>query len=149
MKEVTLITVGKLKEKSLLEFELNYLKRINQIKFNIIELKALQEDKVSEGKLVLKKFQDLGSDRLILLSERGKQRNSVQFSKWFFHLIEKFNKITFVISGAAGHSDELLEKSHEQLSLSELTYPHQMARVIFVEQVYRAQTIHTQHPYHK
>lgn len=149
MKEVTLITVGKLKEKALLEFENDYLKRINQFKFKIIELKALQEDKIAEGKNVLKKCNDLGIERVVLLSERGRQRDSVKFSKWFFQLLEKNNKIALIISGAAGHSDELLESSHEQLSLSELTLPHQVARVVLVEQVYRAQTIHVQHPYHK
>lgn len=149
MKEVTLITVGKLKEKALVEFENNYLKRINNFKFKIVELKALQEDKDAEATAVLKKIRDLGAEKIILLSERGDLKNSEKFSNWFFQLLENHNKLVLVIAGAAGHGDELLQQSDFQLSLSPMTYPHQLARVLLVEQLYRAQTIHTNHPYHK
>lgn len=149
MKEVTLICVGKLKEKALVEFENNYIKRINSVKFKVVELKALQEDKDAEALSVLKKVRDIGAEKLVLLTEHGDLKDSVKFSKWLYQLIENNNKIALVISGAAGHGDELLSASDFQISLSPMTLPHQMARVVLVEQIYRAQTIHTQHPYHK
>ena len=80
--------------------------------------------------------------------EKGKQFTSIDFSRWFFDKIST-QKIIFIIGGAAGHGEEILAKGHFKLSLSELTYPHKLARLLLVEQIYRAITIKNNHPYNK
>jgi 23S rRNA (pseudouridine1915-N3)-methyltransferase len=80
--------------------------------------------------------------------EKGKQFTSVDFSKWLFEKSET-QKIIFIIGGAAGHGEEVIAKANFKLSLSELTYPHKLARLLLVEQIYRAITIKNNHPYNK
>jgi 23S rRNA (pseudouridine1915-N3)-methyltransferase len=126
----------------------DYLKRIPwKIKINQLELKDKlppEKQKISEGELLLKMVPD--GDFIIALDERGEQFSSHGFSK----LIEKqIQPISFIIGGAYGLSDELRNKANLLLSLSEMTMPHVLARVVLVEQIYRAYTISQNHPYHK
>ena len=114
-------------------------------------MKASAENKNAEGEEVQKKIKDIGGStvHVILLAENGKHYDSVKFSGWITTLIEqKPEKIIFVIAGAEGHSPEILKIAHEKISLSLLTFPHKLARIVFVEQFYRAQTIKNGHPYH-
>lgn len=148
---VNLIVVGKLKNKNLEAVEQDYLKRLKNLKLNIIEIKADAENKNSEARAILKKISDLSKDQnyqLVLLAEKGKEFDSPQFSQWIYKNIEVHKSIFFVIAGAEGHGDEILTLPHQKLSLSKLTFPHKIARIVFVEQFYRAMTIHEGHPYH-
>ena len=149
MKEVHLITVGKLKDSNIESLEKDFLKRINTIAFKIHEVKARGEDLKAEANEVMSKLSSLDSSYPILLAENGKQRTSPDFSKFLFNLLEDNLKPVFIIGGAAGHGEEILKLAKAKISLGELTYPHKLARLLFVEQIYRAQTIHAGHPYHK
>jgi len=150
-KTLNLIVVGKLKDAHLEAIELDYLKRINNPDLVIHELKASAENKEAEGEVILKKIKDLsqgGSSHIIVMSEWGKKQTSVAFAEWTKNLIEKPAKVFFVIAGAEGFSDEVLKAAQEKISLSDLTFPHKIARILLVEQLYRAQTIRSGHPYH-
>lgn len=150
-REFHLIVVGKLKDRHLEEIEKDYLKRIINPELIIHEVKASAENKEAEGEAILKKVKDVtqsGSAHLVAMTEWGKRSTSVQFAEWTKSLIERPAKIFFLIAGAEGFSDELLKLCQERISLSELTFPHKLARILLVEQLYRAQTIRSGHPYH-
>ncbi|HXH31138.1 MAG TPA: 23S rRNA (pseudouridine(1915)-N(3))-methyltransferase RlmH [Bacteriovoracaceae bacterium] len=148
---LNLIVVGKLKDPSLESIESDYRKRIQNPELNIHEVKASAENKQTEGEAILKKIRELapaGGTYLIAMTEWGKRSTSVAFSDWFSQLIERPAKIFFIIAGAEGFSEEVLSVCQERISLSELTFPHKLARILLVEQLYRAQTIRSGHPYH-
>jgi len=151
-KTVHLIVVGKLKDRELETIENSYLKRINNPLLKIHEVRARAENKNLEGQEVLKKVKDIAKDQaayLIALCEFGKERDSKKFSKWLFDKIEtEARPIVFLIAGAEGHSDEVMNEVNDQFSLSKLTFPHKIARILFIEQFYRAITIKNNHPYH-
>lgn len=150
-RQFNLIVVGKLKDSHLEAIENDYLKRINNPELVIHEVKASAENKDAEGEAILKKVRDLtqgGSSHIIIMSEWGKKQTSVNFAEWTKGLIEKPAKVFFVIAGAEGFSDEMLKAAQEKISLSDLTFPHKIARILLVEQLYRAQTIRSGHPYH-
>lgn len=152
MREVHLITVGALKDSNLETLENDYIKRISTFKFSIHELKSYSEDLSKEAKEVLKKLSDIGknnSRKIILLQEKGKQFDSPTFAHWLNDLHTKHDTLIFIIGGAAGHGEEVLNLPHQSLSLSLLTYPHKIARLLLIEQLYRAETIQKGHPYHK
>lgn len=146
-----LVVVGKLKDSHLEAIEKDYLKRITQPELIIHEVKAQAENKKAEGEAILKKIKELSlstASYQVALSEWGKQTTSVNFAEWTKSLINRPQKIFFLISGAEGFSEEVLKNCQEKISLSELTFPHKLARIILVEQLYRAQTIRSGHPYH-
>lgn len=147
-RSIHLIVVGRLKDSHLEAIEADYLKRINNPDLIIHELKASAENKIAEGEAILKKVKELGSCHLILMSEWGKRMTSVNFAEWTRQTFEKSNKIVFVIAGAEGFSEEIIKSCQEKISLSEMTFPHKLARILLIEQLYRAQTIRTGHPYH-
>lgn len=149
MKSSHLIVVGKLKDKNLETIEQDYLKRIKNPNLKIHEVKANAEDKEAEAETVLKKVDALSSNyHLITLTEFGQEFDSPKFSRWLFQLLDQNKDLIFVMCGAEGPGDKLLTKTDHKLSLSQLTYPHKLARLIFVEQFYRAITIKEGHPYH-
>lgn len=154
--KIQLICVGKTERPYLKEGETEYLNRLKHYcsfeKIEIPELKnakKLREDqiKVEEGKLILSKVDS--SAQLILLDENGKKFSSVGFSDY---LQKKFNQggksLVFVVGGAYGFSEEVYARSNGKVSLSEMTFSHQMVRLFFIEQVYRALTILKGEPYH-
>ena len=150
-RQFNIIVVGKLKDSHLEAIENDYLKRVNNPELIIHEVKASAENKEAEGEAILKKIRDIsqgGSTHIIVMSEWGKKYTSVAFAEWTQQLIDKQAKIFFVIAGAEGFSEEMLKNCQEKISLSELTFPHKIARVLLVEQLYRAQTIRLKHPYH-
>jgi 23S rRNA (pseudouridine1915-N3)-methyltransferase len=147
-RQIHLIVVGKLKDSHLEAIELDYLKRINNPDLIIHEVKASAENKEAEGEAILKKVKEIGGGHLIALSEWGKKYTSVAFSEWFSGILERSPRVILLIAGAEGFSSEVLKLCQERLSLSELTFPHKLARIILVEQLYRAQTIRSGHPYH-
>ncbi len=151
MKDLHLIVVGKLNDKNIAELESDYLKRLATSKLSIHEVKAHSENLDKEAKEVILKIDELSRDEnplIVLLMEKGKQFNSVDFSKWLFNKCET-QKIIFIIGGASGHGKAVLDSANAIISLSELTYPHKLARLLLVEQIYRAHTIKANHPYNK
>jgi len=106
-----------------------------------------KQQKIAEGKELLKKIEK--SDAVILLDENGKLYNSIQFSAF---LQKKMNsglkKIVFVIGGPYGFSDDVYNRCNEKVSLSPMTFSHQMVRLFFTEQLYRSLTILRNEPYH-
>lgn len=146
--QVELIVLGKLKDKNLQMIEDDYLKRLKNPQLKISELKAQAEDRVSEGQAILKKVADYSQLHLVLLTEDGQEFDSKNFSRFVFNLIYQGKKVVFAIGGAEGHGEEIRSKCQDKISLSKLTFPHKLARIIFVEQFYRAVTIKEGHPYH-
>jgi 23S rRNA (pseudouridine1915-N3)-methyltransferase len=150
-KTVHLIVVGKLKDKNLESIEDNYLKRIKSPELKIHEVKSRAEDKASEGTEVIKKVTELSKDgqaHVVALSEFGQEYDSVEFSQRLFDLVDYKNQLIFIIAGAEGFSNDLLDMVDQKLSLSKMTFPHKLARILFIEQFYRAITIKNNHPYH-
>jgi 23S rRNA (pseudouridine1915-N3)-methyltransferase len=103
--------------------------------------------KEKEGEVILSKLAK--EDTLVLLDEKGKQFSSVEFSGWMQQrLVSGQKKMVFVVGGAWGFSKAVYERSDFQLSLSKMTFSHQMIRLFFLEQLYRAMTILKGEPYH-
>ena len=152
---VSLITVGKTDIKWVSEGLEVYSSRLRHyIPFEIREIpelknvSALSRDqiKTAEGKLILKSLKD--SDDLILLDERGKEFRSIEFADWLQKRMTAGRDIVFVIGGAYGFSQEVYRRAGGMVSLSKMTFSHQMVRTIFVEQLYRALTILKGESYH-
>lgn len=153
---ITLIAIGKTDNHQLQDLISLYQDRLKYyIKFeldiipDIKNAKKLSEalQKQKEGALILKKVNP--GDVMILLDEQGKQLNSVQFSEYLQkHMNSGVKRLVFVIGGPYGFSDEVYQKSNGKLSLSKMTFSHQMVRLFFVEQLYRGFTILKNEPYH-
>ncbi|GAA4281617.1 23S rRNA (pseudouridine(1915)-N(3))-methyltransferase RlmH [Gaetbulibacter aestuarii] len=153
---ITLITIGKTDNPQLQELISLYQDRLKYyIKFDldiipdVKNAKKLTEtlQKQKEGELILKKINP--GDVVILLDEKGKQFTSVQFSEYLQkHMNSGVKRLIFVIGGPYGFSDEIYQKSNGKLSLSKMTFSHQMVRLFFVEQLYRGFTILRNEPYH-
>lgn len=154
--QIKLLAVGKTDHAALQSLIEEYVKRLGfYIKFEleiIQDLKntkslseASQKDK--EGELILKKVQ--ASDALILLDENGKQFSSVDFSDYIQKRMNSgLKQLIFVIGGPYGFSDAVYQRANGMISLSKMTFSHQMVRLFFVEQLYRAFTIIRNEPYH-
>lgn len=100
-----------------------------------------------EGKIILSRLQP--DDYLVLLDERGKTFSSMELSRWMEHrLSDSRRRMIFLVGGAFGFSPEVYARANEQLSLSKLTFSHQMVRLFFLEQLYRAMTIIRGESYH-
>ena len=150
MKSFHLICVGKLKDAHLEAVEADYLKRLNNPPLVIHEVKASAENKEAEAEAIIKKMKDIGEGGLhrVAMTEWGKRFTSVAFAEQSEKWLEKPGKTVFLIAGAEGFHESVLQLCQERLSLSELTFPHKLARILLVEQLYRAQTLRTGHPYH-
>ena len=151
---IKILCVGKIKESFFTEGIKEYQKRIEgYTKFSILEVKEVNTQDINknileEGKNLLGKIAE--DEYVITLEIKGKRIDSVELAK----LIEEkqtygFSKITFVIGGSNGLSEEVIRRSNYHLSFSEFTFPHQLMRLILVEQIYRALTIINNKEYHK
>lgn len=106
-----------------------------------------EQQKVKEGELLFKLLDK--NDRLILLDENGKEHTSVGFSQFMQQQMNTGVKnLVFVVGGPYGFSKEVYKRAHAKVSLSRMTFSHQMIRLFFVEQLYRAMTILKNEPYH-
>jgi len=154
--QLKILCIGKTGKAFLEEGEREYLKRLShyisvdmQILPDIRNAKSLSEDQIKqkEGQQFLEKIGP--TETVILLDERGKHYDSVAFSDF---LQEQFNRggkqVFFLIGGPYGFSEELYKRANGQLSLSKMTFSHQMIRLFFIEQIYRAMTILKGEPYH-
>lgn len=154
--KITLLTVGKTDKSWVREGMDIYVSRLKHyIPFSVVEIPELknvsalgkEQIKVREGELILKNIKP--ADDLILLDERGREFTSVELAKVIQDKISYAGKdIVFVIGGAYGFSDAVYQRANSKLSLSRMTFSHQMVRVIFIEQIYRAFTIMKGEPYH-
>ena len=157
---ISIITVGKLKEKYLRQGIEEYLKRLTAYaKVEMVEVadeKAPEElselemlqVKQKEGERILAKISQ--DTYVIALAIQGKLRSSEELADTIDKLATYGkSKIAFVIGGSLGLSDEVIKRSNEQLSFSRMTFPHQLMRLILVEQIYRAFRINRNEPYHK
>lgn len=154
--KIKLICVGKTGKKFLEEGEQEYVKRLRYyLTFDRIELpdvkqsRTLSEEQIKsrEGEMIQAKIQP--GEKVFLLDEKGKEFNSEQFAEF---LQKQFNQggqaIVFVIGGPYGFSDALYKSATGKISLSKMTFSHQMVRMFFVEQLYRSMTILRGEPYH-
>lgn len=157
---ITVVSVGKLKEKYLKDGIAEYIKRLSRYcTLNIIEVadekapENLSENdmvqvKDREGERVLKQVKE--GTYLIVLDIMGKTVSSEEFADRLEKLsLQGMSQIAFVIGGSLGLSDEVLARSNEKISFSKMTFPHQLMRLILLEQVYRAYKINKNEPYHK
>lgn len=138
----TLIETYQNRLKHYINFELEVIPDIKNVK-NLSEV----QQKEKEGTLILKKL--AATDQLILLDEKGKEFRSIEFSKF---LQKKMNagikQLVLVIGGPYGFSDAVYKKAQGKISLSKMTFSHQMIRLFVVEQLYRGCTILKNEPYH-
>ncbi len=154
--KITLLTVGKTDKDWVKEGLDIYVSRLKHyIPFSIVEIpelknvSALSKDQIKtrEGELILKNVRP--TDDLILMDERGKQYTSVELARVLQDKISYIGKdIVFVIGGAYGFSEAVYNRADSKISLSKMTFSHQMVRAIFAEQIYRAFTIMRGEPYH-
>ncbi len=157
---LTLIAVGKMKEKPYRAMADEYLKRLSRFgKVEEIELPDLPEPqdpspaqerqiKEKEGEAILQKIRP--SDYVIALTIPGKQWASPDMSRHLSTLMERgYSSIVFVIGGSLGLSDKVIARANEEMSMSKMTFPHQLARVMLLEQVYRSMKIRAGERYHK
>jgi 23S rRNA (pseudouridine1915-N3)-methyltransferase len=151
---IKLLYIGKNKNNNIETLIENYEEKIKHfINFKIQCLKT--KNKSSQKSSVIKFdseiiFKNLKKeDIIILLDEKGKDFNSIEFSKFLEeHMIRGVKNLTFVIGGAYGFSKELREFAKNKISLSKMTFSHDMARLFFIEQLYRSLTIINNIPYH-
>ncbi|MCB4809275.1 23S rRNA (pseudouridine(1915)-N(3))-methyltransferase RlmH [Tamlana sp. 62-3] len=153
---IKLLCIGKTDNKSLISLITEYEKRLSfYVKFtfeiipDIKNSKNLSEaqQKQKEGELILGKINT--TDALILLDENGKQHDSIAFSNYLQkHMNSGIKQLVFVIGGPYGFSEDVYKKSNGKISLSKMTFSHQMIRLFFIEQLYRGFTILRNEPYH-
>ena len=156
---MALICMGKLKEKYWRDAAAEYEKRLSRFgKWETIELPDLPEPsnsspaieeqiKKKEGEAILAKLRD--SDVVVCLCIDGKQLDSVQLSKKVTEMIDTGRRVVFIIGGSLGLSDDVVRRAQLKLSFSPMTFPHQLARIMLLEQTYRALKIAAGERYHK
>jgi 23S rRNA (pseudouridine1915-N3)-methyltransferase len=154
--KIALMQTGKTTDRNLLLSIEDYASRIRKYTvFDITTIPELKntknmpssEQKIREGKMILQSLDT--SDYIILLDERGKEFRTMAFSELLGKILMLPKKrIVFVIGGPWGFSEEVYAKSDLRMSLSKMTFPHQMVRLLFLEQLYRAFTIIKGEPYH-
>ena len=156
---ITLLCVGKNKEKALCQLENEYVKRIQPFsKLQVIEVKDesnvhMERDKEAElikekeGKRVLEKIRP--QDFVILLDLHGKMPDSISFSNQLESWFMKSSDLVFVIAGSLGPSSDLVKRANVRWKLSDMTFTHLMTRILVLEQIYRAFMIQNGRSYHK
>lgn len=150
-----LLVVGKTTDKHIQACIDDYRTRIGHyLPFDITVIPELkntkslteEQQKEREGELILRQLQQ--GDHVVLLDEHGVERRSVEFASWLSKKQQSVKRLLFVIGGPYGFSSAVYARSQEKISLSKMTFSHQMVRLIFAEQLYRACTIIKGEPYH-
>lgn len=150
-----LVQVGKTVNKHFIACINDYVERINHyMPFDVVTIPELkntkklseEQQKQAEGELILKQLQP--SDTVILLDEHGREYRSIEFASWLEQKQQTSRRLIFIIGGPYGFSPAVYARADEQLSLSKMTFSHQMIRLTFTEQLYRACTIIHGEPYH-
>lgn len=152
--EIKLIVVGKIKENYLNDAIKEYVKRIKPLSnLNIIEVKECTYNDIyknlkEESKSILSNIND--NDFVVTLEIEGKELTSVELSEYISkHYLYNNKTLTFVIGSSDGMDENVKRRSNYKLSFSKMTFPHQLMRVIFLEQIYRALSIINNMKYHK
>ena len=150
-----LILVGKTTDKHFQAGITDYAERISHyLPFEIVTISELkntkslseEQQKTTEGELILKQLQP--SDTVVLLDEHGREFRSVEYAQWLARKQQTARRLIYVIGGPYGFSEAVYARANEKISLSKMTFSHQMVRLIFTEQLYRACTIIKGEPYH-
>ena len=150
---INIICIGKIKEKYMVDAINDYLKRLSKYtKVNIIELPNYNSDNIidilnHEKELILKNIKD--KDYIITLEIEGKQLDSVSFSNKIEEIFNYNSNIDFIIGGSYGLHQDIKNISNYALSFSKMTFPHQLFRLILLEQIYRSFKIQNNETYHK
>jgi len=154
--KVKIITIGKTNQNFVKEgFEMYKKRIIHYTNFEEIVIDDIKNQKnikaeklkVLEGEKIMKKI--LNTDFVVLLDEKGKTFNSNTFSKWIENkMIQSTKNLVFIIGGAFGFSEKIYNRANSKIRLSDMTFSHQIIRVIFAEQLYRAFTIIKGEKYH-
>jgi 23S rRNA (pseudouridine1915-N3)-methyltransferase len=154
--KLILLQTGRTTEKYIVEGVSNYSDRIKKyVSFDILTVPELRnsrnlplnEKKAKEGEKLSEKINN--EDYVLLLDEKGKEYNTIEFAKFLeksFMLQKK--RLLFVIGGPWGFSDDMYKRSDAIISLSKMTFSHQVVRLLFMEQLYRALTVIKGDPYH-
>ncbi len=154
--KISLLLIGKTNSKFLIDGIQEYVKRLSfYIPFNIKYLNdtkntrklSQEQQKQLEGKMILDSLEK--SDYVVLLDEHGTEFTSIEFARY----IEKKQstvqrQLVFIVGGPYGFSDDVKKRANEKISMSKMTFSHEMIRLFFVEQLYRAMTIINNEPYH-
>ena len=150
---IKIICVGRIKKKSLKELIKEYEKRLSKYtKIEMIELddindKDIKKELELEKELIKKHIKE--KDNIVILDIKGKEYNSLDFSKFIEKELSFNSNITFVIGGSNGLDEEIKELSNKKVSFSKLTFPHQLFRLLLIEQIYRSFKILNNETYHK
>lgn len=150
---IKIICLGKIKEEFLNKGIDEYKKRIS--KYHSIEIHELQDEGINDKKVALKKEKEKilklinPKDYIITLEIEGKEMTSLEFASKIDDIFITNSNITFVIGGSFGLDDEIKQLSNFKLSFSKMTFPHQLFRLILLEQIYRAFKINNNEEYHK
>jgi 23S rRNA (pseudouridine1915-N3)-methyltransferase len=152
---LTIAAVGKLRTPHWLEAQMDYVERLQRyINVRLVEVRDVVGKGAPDHVAIQEEGQRLlgaGSEahRVIALDEKGKHATSEGFSRYLQRRLEIYGHLAFLIGGPVGLSEEALEKSDEHLALSMMTLPHELARILLLEQLYRAMTILSGQSYHK
>lgn len=154
--KITLSVIGKTEVGFVRQGIEEYVKRLQHyVGFNISYVSDVKstrnmseaQQNSAEGKALLSTLDS--SDHVVLLDEHGAERTSVEFSQWLQRRMASGSKrLVFVVGGPYGFSQEVYDRANEKISLSKMTFPHELVRLVFVEQLYRAFTILRHEPYH-
>ena len=153
--KITLLVVGKTTDSHIQALLQDYQKRLGHyIPFSLTVIPELkntksltsEQQKQAEGELILRNI--TASTDMILLDERGKEFRSVEFADYVQKKMSSGRDLVFVVGGPYGFSEAVYQRANGQISLSQMTFSHQMVRLFFVEQIYRAMTILRGEPYH-
>ena len=153
---IELIVIGKTDQQEVASLVEKYAKRVNHYcKFTVTTIAdvkntrnmAPSRQKQLEGEMILRLISD--GDWLVLMDERGRQFTSMEYADWLQkRMLSGVKRLAIVIGGPYGFSDEVYKRANEKISLSKMTFSHQIVRAIFAEQLYRAFTILNNEPYH-
>lgn len=149
---INIITVGKIKEKYIKDGIADYLKRLS--KYTKVELIEIPDESFDESKTLKKEALGIinklnTKSYIITLEIDGNTLSSVEFSKLIDKVSMDYGDITFIIGGSYGLDDSIKELSNYKLSFSHMTFPHQLFRLVFLEQLYRSYKILNNESYHK
>ena len=153
---IELIVIGKTDQQEVASLVEQYAKRVNHYcKFTVTTIAdvkntrnmAPSRQKQLEGEMILKLISE--GDWLVLMDERGRQFTSMEYADWLQkRMLSGVKRVAILIGGPYGFSDEVYKRANEKISLSKMTFSHQIVRAIFAEQLYRAFTILNNEPYH-
>jgi len=152
---VTLVAVGQRMPGWVTQGLAEYADRLRtRLPLHLVEVPAVRRGSADVARAVVEEGRRLlavtrPQDHVVLLDERGATRTSQELSRWLGARLQGGDKLVFMVGGADGFAPEVIARGNERLSLSSLTLPHALVRVVFAEQLYRAVTLLDGHPYHR